>query len=119
MAQLEHKLTGSGRHPDSHPSAKLCLINGGVSGSPKEERALPRERGEGWAEATPDVPALPLTCRGGMCELTSELTQPKVLFPFVLVLFFLPDSVPVLQGLVEKDMTVGSLSLGSLHGGEL
>lgn len=56
---------------------------------------------------------------GECAELTSELTQPKVLFPFVLVLFSLPDSVLVPQGLVEKDMTVGSLSLGSLHGGEL
>lgn len=56
---------------------------------------------------------------GEYAELTSEIIQPNVLFPFVLVLFFLPDSVLELPGLVEKDMTVGSLSLGSLHGGEL
>lgn len=56
---------------------------------------------------------------GEYAELTSEIIQPNVLFSFVLVLFFLPDSVLELPGLVEKDMTVGSLSLGSLHGGEL
>lgn len=89
-----------------------------MSSSFKEERALPSERGEGWAETTPDVPTLPLTRHGEGAELTSEIIQPSVLFPFVLVLFFLPDSVLVLPGSVEKDMTVGSLSLGSLHGGE-
>lgn len=52
-------------------------------------------------------------------ELTSEIIQPHVLFPFVLVLVLPANSVLVLQEFVEKDMTVGSLSQGGLHGGGL
>ena len=54
-------------------------------------------------------------------ELTSEIIQPNVLFPFVLVLVLdlSANSVLVLQVFVEKDMTVGSVSQGGLHGGGL
>ena len=41
-----------------------CLVNGGVSSSPKEQEALASERGEGWTEITLMAPTPLWTCPG-------------------------------------------------------
>lgn len=126
----DRMLIGSGRRPDWQPISNHCLINGGVSSSSKEGKALPRGRGKGWAKTTLDASlttidmlwVFVLSPMKWENVLSSSLRSSSPVFYSLLFWFWfcflLLNPVLVLQVLLEKDMTVGSLSQGSLHGGE-
>lgn len=73
----DHMLTGSGRHADWQPLSKLCLMNDGVSSSPKEGGLFLVEEGKPGQRQLQTVPILPLTCQwvrrsGHFCVFVSS-----------------------------------------------